>query len=155
MTAGLNGEWTNGPRRKDQDERTKTNGPNEWVRPRHEFEQRGLAAPVWSHERDARVAIHPDVQLVIQVILFLTRVRKRHSVEGKHRGRKLGALGKLKHERVLAKFWFFHRLGFDFGKHLVVAARVEFRKAYLKAVFNSLVLTTRNHTPFNPWVKTR
>mmetsp|Transcript_8617 Transcript_8617/g.27092 ORF Transcript_8617/g.27092 Transcript_8617/m.27092 type:complete len:399 (+) Transcript_8617:581-1777(+) len=55
----------------------------------HELEQRRLAHTVGPHQRDPRVAVHAQVQVLVQRILHAAAVRERHRGEGQHRRRQL------------------------------------------------------------------
>ena len=80
--------------------------------PRHQFQQRGLPASVWTHQRDARVAVDADVEFLVQVALFGTVVR-----ENTHR-RRVTPLGSLSQSgnsntKVFLSFGLLHGFGFD------------------------------------------
>lgn len=67
----------------------------------HQLQQRALAGAVGAHQRDAAVAVHPQVEALIQVVLLLAAVRKGHVYERQHRRRQLVARGKVEVEVAL------------------------------------------------------
>mmetsp|Transcript_2580 Transcript_2580/g.4312 ORF Transcript_2580/g.4312 Transcript_2580/m.4312 type:complete len:464 (+) Transcript_2580:1224-2615(+) len=67
----------------------------------HELQQGGLAGAVGPHKRNARVAVHTKVKVLVEIVLLLSAVRKADVNEGQHGWGQLVAVGEGELERPL------------------------------------------------------
>mmetsp|Transcript_64945 Transcript_64945/g.170034 ORF Transcript_64945/g.170034 Transcript_64945/m.170034 type:complete len:395 (+) Transcript_64945:494-1678(+) len=86
----------------------------------HQVDQRRLAAPVGPHQRDARVAVDPQVELRVELVLLLAAVREGDVVEREYRGLQLPALLEAEVQRLLAHGGLVHGLVLHLLQHLLL-----------------------------------
>mmetsp|Transcript_485 Transcript_485/g.1839 ORF Transcript_485/g.1839 Transcript_485/m.1839 type:complete len:283 (+) Transcript_485:761-1609(+) len=90
---------------------------------RHELQQRAFAAAVRSYQRHARVTVHPQLQVFVQVVLRLATVGEADVAEWQHGWRDLSAVLKAEGERLLELNGLLHSLGLDLLQHLLLRLR--------------------------------